>query len=442
MGRYYLVVVESSYLAEAESVRGAATAGMRSSSKSSRYEHRRSSLLSVAQQVLSPAATRRAKPLAESAVQALTDQPSWAASTPAAQGSQRAIAPPPVLPTGVKVLEALGAWIVEEERCDPSLLAHVTGLRLYADATIDLPAPTNAASAAAPPWHLAHIDAHGVVPGTGKKVLVGVLDSGIDTTHPEFAGKTIHFAEFDATGVQLDSPPRDAGSHGTHVCSLLAGATCGVARDAELAVAAVLTSAGTGGVMSGQLVQIAAGLNWLLLEQFGNRAAQGVDIINASLSGRAYDGYLRDALTTALVFPGTLAVAAIGNFGHGGVGSHGSPANYPEVLGVGAIDANDVVASFSEWGPSDAPTSVAINKPDLCAPGVGVVGALPGGGFGKKDGTSMAAPLVCGLAARMLETNPALNDSPAQLRNALQARAAVNPVTPNPAGNTGGLGQV
>jgi hypothetical protein len=435
MGKY-LVVVDASYLAAADAMRSVATVNALPLTGSDRYDHRRRSLLDVAQQVLSPAAAR-VTPAAEGAVRALTDWPSLATSSLAS-------AVVPVLPAGVQMLEALGALIVEDEQVDPNLLAHVTGLQLFADVTIDLPAPMNANAMAAPPWHLAHIDGHGVVPGTGKNVLVGVLDSGIDASHSEFAGKAIYFAEFDSAGVMLTAAAHDAGNHGTHVCSLIAGATCGVAPDAELAVAAVLTTRGFGGVMSGGLVQIASGLNWLLQQTFGGRGPQGVDIINASLGGRGYNGYLRAPLTGALVLPGTLTVAAIGNSGLAGIGCHGSPGNYPEVLGVGAIDSGNVVADFSDWGPSavPAPSAGIVSKPDLSAPGVAVVGALPGGGFGTKDGTSMASPLVCGLGARMLQANPALLGNPAQLRADLQARAALNPVTPNPAGNTGGVGQI
>jgi hypothetical protein len=76
-----------------------------------------------------------------------------------------------------------------------------------------------------------------MTPGTGAGILVGVLDTGIDATHPEFAGKTIHFAEYESAGTWVGSTARDAGNHGTHVCSLIAGTTYGVGPRADLAVA-------------------------------------------------------------------------------------------------------------------------------------------------------------------------------------------------------------
>lgn len=336
------------------------------------------------------------------------------------------------------------SWMMNQ--FDPNVLSNVIGLQVFEDRDIELPSPILAGtSTAATPWHLSHIAAHGGVAGTGQGVLVGVLDTGIDATHPEFAGKTIHFAEFNAAGILVSTVPRDAGRHGTHVCSLIAGASCGIAPDADLAVVAVLTTPTLTGSRSGTLVQIANGLNWLLTQTFGQRQGPSVDILNASLGGTGYNGYLRGPLTSALLVPGILMVAAIGNDGTSGVGHHGSPGNYPEALGVGAVDPTSTVAEFSDWGAAvvPAPAPQTVNKPDLSAPGVAVYGALPGGAFGVKSVTSMASPLVCGLGARILETTPALIGNPLQLRATLVTRAMGNPISPNPVGgNLGGVGEL
>jgi subtilisin family serine protease len=439
MGKKYMIVVEAPYLAAGAGMRSATRLAEPLSTISHVYEDRRSALVSIAQALL-PSRTTSFAHASDFALHVLTDLPTAIAST--VTGAPVAAA----AVHGIQVLEAIGALIIDDSQVDPNQLAGVIGLQVFEDFDIELPQPVaSSLVGAAVPWHLRHIATHGVVPQTGTDIVVGVLDTGIDASHPEFAGKAIHFAEFNAAGMQVSTTPRDAGTHGTHVCSLIAGATCGVATDARLAVAAVLTTPTAAGSFSGSLVQIANGLNWLLTQTYPGRQHQGVDIINASLGGSGYNAFLRAALASALLLPGVLMVAAIGNSGRTGIGRHGSPGNYPEALGVGAVDAASTVADFSDWGvsPVSPPTPVAVSKPDLSAPGVDVLGALPGGAFGLKSGTSMASPLVCGLGARMLSANPALLGNPAQLRADLLARATLNPVNPNPlGGNLGGVGEI
>jgi subtilisin family serine protease len=255
-------------------------------------------------------------------------------------------------------------------------------------------------------WHLGNINAAAArargLDGSG--VLVGVLDTGIDARHDEFQGKTIYFREFDADGTAISEDARDAGDHGTHVCALIAGATCGVAPKAELAVAAVLTQPTPQG-MSGTLVQILNGLEWLVRAEFdGPQGDPGVDVINASLGGEGYDDYLYRTIETTRNAFGTQMIAAIGNSGRDGINHHGSPGNYDISLGIGAIDRNDDVANFSDWGR--VPEHGNLQKPDFCAPGVQVFSATPGDDFARMSGTSMATPITAGAAALLLQRTP------------------------------------
>jgi hypothetical protein len=96
---------------------------------------------------------------------------------------------------------------------------------------------------AASNWHLdaVNIEAARVKSLTGTNCLLGVLDTGIDASHPEFAGKKIWFAQFDKTGTLISNQPNDVKDHGTHVCGTAAGITCGIAPAADLAVAGVFT---------------------------------------------------------------------------------------------------------------------------------------------------------------------------------------------------------
>jgi subtilisin family serine protease len=114
-------------------------------------------------------------------------------------------------------------------------------------------------------------------------------------------------------------------------------------------------------------------------------------------------GALRPA-TAALSAAGIFFVAAAGNTGPRCDSVDDPPAIHPDVLSVGAVDRNRLVAEFSSRGPTDA----GLAKPDVVAPGVGVPSALPGGGYGEMDGTSMAAPHVAGVVALLWSANPAL----------------------------------
>lgn len=341
------------------------------------------------------------------------------------------------------VLEALGALVVDDDVVDIQSLEGVLGIEVIRDMRIELPEPIvsqAAASQAGLNWHLDLTNARGVW-SDGKGVLVGVLDTGIDPAHGEFSGKTIHFAEFDAVGRPMTSAAHDAGDHGTHVCGLIAGSTVGVAPGADLAVAAVLTQPTAGGGFSGGLIQISNGLNWLLTHNF-RQGIPGVDLVNASLGGLGFNPYLKTAIANALLAPGVQMIAAIGNNARVAphVNRHGSPGNYPDVIGVGATDAADEVADFSDWGTITLAGKVT-SKPDLCAPGVQVRSCVPHGGYKPKDGTSMAAPIVCGFGARLLSQQPALKGNPAAFRAALMAKAT-GPFTAGPHGNHGGKGRI
>jgi subtilisin family serine protease len=338
----------------------------------------------------------------------------------------------------LQILEGIGALVVDGDAFDVGSLANVVGLTVMPNIEVRLPLPVEAPRdlAIADDWHLRKIGLAPGIPG-GDGVLIGVLDTGIDRAHPEFAGKTVHFAEFDALGRQISNVARDAGEHGTHVCSIAAGATAGVAPQAALAVAAVLTTKTPTG-MSGSLIQIVNGFNWLVPATFG-RANPGVDVINASLGGGGFNIYLQSAVQNARNI-GIPLIAAIGNGGRSGIGRHGSPGNYPETLSVGATDNQDQIADFSDWGVAPPPTGPKYPVPELCAPGVNVYAAKPGNQMQYMSGTSMATPIVTGVAARRMASNPALRGKPLALFADLRRQLA--PYTPGRFGNMGGAGRI
>jgi len=238
----------------------------------------------------------------------------------------------------------------------------------------------------------------------GKGIKLAVIDTGIDDTHPDFAGRIKAMESF------VGGTARDDNGHGSHVAGIAAGSGAksngkyvGVAPEADLYIAKVLTANG-GGSMSG----VMAGIEWAVLEQ-------RVQIINLSLGGdSSCDG--TDALSVlvdeAVLQAGVVVCVAAGNAGPTSR-TIGPPGCARYVITVGASDDSDRIATFSSRGP----TADGRIKPDLVLPGVGIVapqavgtrlGAVIADGYVAADGTSMATPHAAGVAALMLEANPRL----------------------------------
>lgn len=251
------------------------------------------------------------------------------------------------------------------------------------------------------------------VPGaTGAGIVVAVIDTGVDYTHPAFGGfgptaKVLGGYDF----IDEDADPMDENGHGTHVAGIIAGndpaGFTGVAPDARLLAYRVL-DAGGNGPTSGVIAAIERAL-----DPDGNPATDdAVDVMNLSLGapGHPDDPGARaiDNATAA----GVVCVVAAGNNGRSfGIDSPGAARS---ALTVGASDSHDQIATFSSRGPA-SPTFE--NKPDVLAPGVDIVSALPGGQYGPLSGTSMATPYVAGTVALLLERHPGW--SPAVVKAAL-----------------------
>lgn len=259
---------------------------------------------------------------------------------------------------------------------------------------------------------------------SGKGVAVAVIDSGV-ADHPDLAGRII--ARVDLTGEQSNGDP---GGHGTHVAGLIAGdgtasngAWTGTAPQADIVSVRVIDSTG-----HATLSTIFAGMQWVLK----NRSTYHIKVVNMSFGGTALSGYQSDLLASAaemLYFAGLTVVVSAGNSGPG-TSTISTPATDPFVLTVGAADdnrtpliADDTVAIWSSRGPT---AFDGIAKPDLIAPGRKMIGLRAAGStidsaypdrrvtaLGALDaqyftmsGTSMAAPVVAGVAALYLDLHP------------------------------------
>lgn len=331
----------------------------------------------------------------------------------------------PALPAEtITNLEQAGAVVLENE-----VVAHI--------------APTEEAQAVGEidRWHLdaIAIEAARMKSLTGKGVSIGFLDTGIDLDHPEFAGRDIAFEDFAPDGSRKPKDKaRDYDSHGTHVAAISAGHNTGVAPDARIAMASVLNTRDSLGRIIGYRNQIAAGLNWLAVEALAR--GEGVDIVNASLGQGFHPGDYQS--TKAHVDGGTLLVAAIGNNGRKGKGNHSAPGMYDCALAVGAIDRQQTIADFSDWGEARPSSPAPAFKPDLVAPGVKVYSALPGGRYGLKSGTSMACPIVAGAAALLIEQDESLRGEPIGLTRRLLELTASLPPGPHNEPPRGGRGRL
>jgi subtilisin family serine protease len=245
----------------------------------------------------------------------------------------------------------------------------------------------------------------------GNGVIVGIIDTGIDLSHPELKHVNI-IAWRDLINGEVE--PYDDDGHGTAMAGIIAGKTYGIAPDASLIVVKAIHKS-KGASDSDILSAIRYCMN------------EGADIISMSL-GRDemriddlkspwQNSNLEDACDEA-VQKGIFLVAAAGNDGKDDDGEVSVPGVYDKAITVGAVDENLKIASFSSMGDNDGKLQNIFikwdpweredpdKKPEVVAPGVDIVTPGLDGKYYKLTGTSLAVPFVAGGLALILGDLP------------------------------------
>ena len=213
-----------------------------------------------------------------------------------------------------------------------------------------------------------------------SNVKIAILDTGVDNTHPDLSGKVLASANWTTCPTW---PLPDVNGHGTHVAGLAAALTNNTTAIAGTCpLCSLLNAKVLGDNGAGCLFDLQAGINWAV--------NNGANILNASLAGPGLCPTTLQPVINMVQQSNAIFVAAAGNNTLNLNSSPVWPAVCSNVVTVAATDARDDRASFSNYG---APIV------DIAAPGVDVLSLQPsalGGGTTRKDGTSMAAPIVSG----------------------------------------------
>jgi type VII secretion-associated serine protease mycosin len=219
---------------------------------------------------------------------------------------------------------------------------------------------------------------------TGNGVIIAVVDTGVDATHPDLTGRVLPGWDF----VNNDSNAADDEGHGTAVAGVAAakannGGMVGIAYDARILPVKVLDNTG-----SGSDTDIANGIAWA--------ADHGAKVINLSLGGFGGSPIIDSAVAYAMSRD-ALVVAATGNEG---TNEPSFPASSPGVVGVGATNGHNSLTFFSNWG----------SQVDVAAPGWDVIAPdMATHGYVYGSGTSFSAPIVSATAALVRSLFPTLS---------------------------------
>ena len=230
----------------------------------------------------------------------------------------------------------------------------------------------------------------------GDGVNVAVLDTGVVKTHPDLKNRIKDCKDFSSPKSPLvDGKCDDKNGHGTHVAGIVVAdggsdglGVFGIAPAANLYAYQVCSASG-----SCWADDIATAIRMAV--------DNGVNVINLSLGSDSPSSLIYNAIVYASG-KNVLVIAAAGNDGPY-TGSIDYPAGNKEIVGVGALDVNKIVSDWSSRGINSQTTAYVIEDSDIefAAPGVSIESTWKDGGYAILSGTSMAAPHIAGLAAKL-----------------------------------------
>ena len=231
---------------------------------------------------------------------------------------------------------------------------------------------------------------------TGKGVTVAVIDTGVKANHEDLP----NLRRVEVTNGKEPLGLEDATGHGTHVAGIIGAAMGNGKGGAGIAPGAAILSL---------RVVNAAGYIYdsALIAALRTAVKNGAQIVNISIGGTAYNAVFQKAINEAAE-AGVTVVAAMGN---DGTNCLNYPAGYDNVIGVVSVDRTNNRASGSSYGTWG----------DVAAPGAAVWSTTYNGSYGPKSGTSMASPVVAGVAALYKSVHP--DATPAQITARLKATA-------------------
>ncbi len=231
--------------------------------------------------------------------------------------------------------------------------------------------------------------------GPGHRVVVAVIDSGVDAAHPDLQGILTSGYDF----ANNDEVPEDDAGHGTKVCGIIGAlggngiGVAGVAWNIDVGIMPLKFMKNNDGKTTGSLSDAVGAIY--------HAVDNGADIINASWGFYSYSYSLSDAIQYARDH-GVMFICSAGNKGQDNDTNDHYPSNYPHenVIAVAAMNSFGELASFSNYG---------IANVDIAAPGVGICTTDRNGGYSTwSSGTSFATPFVTSVAAMVRYLSPGL----------------------------------
>ncbi|MDQ3111844.1 MAG: S8 family serine peptidase [Bacteroidota bacterium] len=273
-------------------------------------------------------------------------------------------------------------------------------------------------------WHLATINASSAWNyfSTGSTIKIAIIDNAIDRGHQDLSGNLwVNAGEIASNGIDDDgngyiddingydvadndnnpNPPNNSFDHGTHCAGISSAGSNNSTGIASIGYSCKLMCIKATG-NSASASSVTNGYDGVVYA-----VSAGAEVISMSWGGTGSSTTAQNIITWASQ-QGVVLIAAAGN---NNVSTMFYPAGYTECIAVAATSSNDAKASFSNYG----------SWIDISAPGNNIYSTLPSNGYGNLSGTSMACPLVAGLAGLMLSLNPLM--TAADVRNCIQNNA-------------------